>query len=247
MDRSRAPVQRTREPIFNAPTVVIWTLAVLLAIHVVRLLLPPVADDWVLLTFAFLPARYDPSLGIAHLLPGGFGAQLWTFVTYAGLHAGFTHLIVNGVWLAAFGSPVAWRFGTSRFLLFFLVTSAAGAGLYLAANFGSEMPMIGASAGISGLTAAAIRFVFHAGAGLGQLRARGAEAFSAPAVPFLTALREPQVLVFVAFWFGINFLSGISPSLLSPGGAPVAWQAHIGGFVADLLLFPLFDPVRRRH
>jgi membrane associated rhomboid family serine protease len=240
-------VPNSREPIFNAPPVIIWTLGVLAAIHVMRLLLPVATDNWVLLNFAFLPVRYDPAFTARYIFPGGLAADVWDFVTYAGLHASFTHLIVNGVWLAAFGSPVAWRFGAVRFLIFFAVTAAAGAGLYLALNFGSEAPMIGASAAISGLTAAAIRFVFHAGGPLSALRGRGGAAFWAPAVPLLAALRTPQVLLFVAIWFGINLLSGVSPGMVGAGSAAVAWQAHIGGFLAGLLLFPLFDPVPRRH
>jgi membrane associated rhomboid family serine protease len=233
-----------REPIFNAPAVVGWTLAALAAIHVVRQFLTPTEDGQILLLFAFIPARYglSPFGGV----PGGLAADIWTFVTYAGLHASFTHLIVNGVWLLAFGSPVAWRFGGARFLLFAAVTAAAGAAAHLASHPGAAVPLVGASAAISGLTAAAIRFVFHAGGPLGLLRRRGAAAFSQPAVPLVVALRTPAVLLFVAVWFGINLLYGVGSSGLTPVGAEIAWQAHIGGFVAGLLLFPLFDPVRRR-
>jgi membrane associated rhomboid family serine protease len=247
VSRQRAPVPTTREPIFNAPTVIVWTLVALLAIHVGRLLLPPQTDAWVIATFAFVPARYAPSSELYGVLPGGVGAEVWTFLTYALLHANFMHLIVNGIWLLAFGSPVAWRFGAWRFLLFAAVTAAAGAGAFLVGEFGAAAPMIGASAAISGLTAAAIRFVFHTGGPLGALRAGGAAAFRVPAVPLRQALREPQVLLFVAVWFGINLLAGISPATLAPGVGAIAWQAHLGGFVAGLLLFPLFDPVPRRH
>lgn len=229
-----------REPIFNVPAVVGWTLAALAAIHVVRQFLTPKEDELILLLFAFVPARYavSPFSGI----PGGLAADVWTFVSYAGLHASFTHLIVNGVWLLAFGSPVAWRFGGLRFLLFAAVTTAAGAAAHLASHPGAAIPLVGASAGISGLTAAAIRFVFHSGAPFGMLRRQSA--FVRPAVPLLVALRTPQVLLFVAVWFAINLLSGVASVGIAPGGE-IAWQAHIGGFVVGLLLFPLFDPVRR--
>jgi membrane associated rhomboid family serine protease len=235
-------VSAEREPIFNAPAVVGWTLAALAAIHIVRQFLTPAEDEHLLLLFAFLPVRYGlPPAAV----PGGLAADAWTFVTYAGLHASFTHLIVNGVWLLAFGSPVAWRFGGTRFLLFAAVTAAAGAAAHLASHLGAGVPLVGASAGISGLTAAALRFVFHSGGPLGLLRRRGAAAFRQPAVPLLVALRTPQVVLFVAVWFGINLLYGVSGAGLGPVGAEIAWQAHLGGFVAGLLLFPLFDPVRR--
>jgi membrane associated rhomboid family serine protease len=235
-------VSAEREPIFNAPAVVGWTLAALAAIHIVRQFLTPTEDEQLLLLFAFVPARYALP---AAAVPGGLAADAWTFVTYAGLHASFTHLIVNGVWLLAFGSPVAWRFGGTRFLLFAAATAAAGAAAHLAGHVGAGVPLVGASAGISGLTAAALRFVFHAGGPLGLLRRRGAAAFRQPAVPLLVALRTPQVLLFVAVWFGINLLYGATTVGFGPVGADIAWQAHLGGFVAGLLLFPLFDPVRR--
>ena len=69
-----------------------------------------------LLTFAFIPSRYDTSVVLGGVLPGGFGAQLWTFVTYALIHADWTHYGVNAVWLLPFGSAVARRFGALRFL-----------------------------------------------------------------------------------------------------------------------------------
>ena len=67
--------------------------------------------------FAFVPARYDASALTDGILPGGSGAEVWTFFTYALLHADWTHLGFNAVWLLAFASPVARRFGALRFLL----------------------------------------------------------------------------------------------------------------------------------
>ena len=123
-----------------------------------------------LLSFAFIPARYDTSVVLGGALPGG-GADVWTFVTYALIHADWTHLGVNAVWLLPFGSAVARRFGTLRFLAFFAVTAAAGAALHLATHAGEQFPMIGASAAISGTMAAAMRFAFQRGGPLGLVGA----------------------------------------------------------------------------
>ena len=125
-----------REPIFNIPPVVLAVLAVLALVHLVRtLLLTEQQDIEFLLTFAFIPARYDNSVVLGGTLPGG-GADIWTFVTYALIHADWTHFIVNAVWLLPFGSAVARRLGAPRFLAFLAVTSAAGAGLHLATHHG---------------------------------------------------------------------------------------------------------------
>ena len=234
-----------REPLFNIPPVIVALLAVLAAVHAVRTyLLTEQQDMEVLLTFAFIPARYDTSIVLGGVLPGGFGAQLWTFVTYAFIHADWTHYGVNAVWLLPFGSALARRFGPVRFLLFLAVTAAAGAALHLATHAGEEVPVIGASAAISGTMAAAMRFAFQRGGPLSFRRSGDDSDYRVPAIPLIAVLRDPRVVAFVAVWFGINILFGLG-SLPLPGvGANqvVAWQAHIGGFLAGLVLFSWFDP-----
>jgi membrane associated rhomboid family serine protease len=232
-----------REPLFNIPSVIVTLLAVLALIHGVRtMLLSDDQDIWVLLNFAFIPARYDASVVLGGVLPGGFGADVWTFVTYSLLHGSWMHLGVNGVWLLAFGSAVARRFGLLRFLSFFAVTAAAGAAMHLLTNAGSQAPMIGASAAISGAMAAAMRFAFQRGGPLGSLRGDDDAAFRVPAIPLSGVLSDARVLVFLAVWFGINILFGLGSQSITGGDEVVAWQAHIGGFLAGLLLFSWFDP-----
>jgi membrane associated rhomboid family serine protease len=237
-------VTPTREPMFNVPPVVVATLAVLALVHAVRsLVLSPQQDLQVLLLFAFIPARYDPSMLPGGTFPGGLGADIWTFVTYALIHGDFTHLLVNAVWLLPFGTAVARRFGAARFLAFCAVTAAAGAALHLVTHAGEILPMIGASAAISGMMAAAMRFAFQHGGPLGMWRADRAQSYHAPAAPLLAALRDPRVFAFVAVWFGLNALLGLGSISITGAEQAIAWQAHIGGFLAGLVLFALFDPV----
>jgi membrane associated rhomboid family serine protease len=59
------------------------------------------------------------------------------------------------------------------------------------------------------------------------------------------ALRDRRVLAFLAIWFGVNIVFGLASIAIGAEGVSVAWQAHIGGFLAGLLLFSLFDPVPR--
>ena len=118
-----------REPLFNVPSVLVAVLAVLVLVHGYTLLLSDEQKLEFLLSFAFIPARYDTSNVLAGMLPGG-GADIWTFVTYALIHADWTHLAVNAIWLLPFGSAVARRFGVARFLAFFVVTAAAGAAIF---------------------------------------------------------------------------------------------------------------------
>ncbi|MFA6267824.1 MAG: rhomboid family intramembrane serine protease [Pseudolabrys sp.] len=233
-----------REPLFNIPTVIVALLCVLAVIHGVRdWFLDQDQDIQVLLQFAFIPARYDASPVLGGAFPGGSGADVWTFVTYALLHGSWTHLGVNAVWLLAFGSPLARRFGTLRFLVFFAVTAAAGAAMHLLTNAGSVAPMVGASASIAGAMAAAMRFVFQRGGPLGMFRSTDDEAFRVPALTLAGVFSDARVLLFIGVWFGINILFGLWSSPLLGSDQVVAWQAHIGGFLAGLVLFSWFDPV----
>jgi membrane associated rhomboid family serine protease len=176
-------------PIFNLPPVIGALSAAMILVHVVRWIVSEDTELQILLWLAFLPARYDSTLARMPL-PGGEAADAWTFVTYAFLHGDAVHLIINLVWFLAFGSAVAWRFGTLRFLLFFAVTAAAGAAAHLATHFGELVPLVGASAAISGAMAAALRFAFEAGGPLGYFRDGGRRAFFVPAAPLMQALRR---------------------------------------------------------
>jgi membrane associated rhomboid family serine protease len=229
-------MQRGREPILNLPRVVSGLLAAMILVQIVREFLSRGQDAWVLATFAFIPARYTAE-GLE--LPGGIGAAIWTPLTYAFLHGGWEHLAVNGIWLAAFGSALAWRFGPARFLAFSGLCAVAGAAAHLA-SYGRDsiQPVVGASAAISGHMAAVCRFAFERGGPLSF--GRSPERFRAPARPLLQALSQAQVLVFLGVWFGLNLVFGAFVPL---GGEPIAWQAHLGGFLAGLLAFPFFDPV----
>ncbi len=229
---------------FNVPAVVLAIIGVLLVIQAGReWLLTEDQNLDVLLYFAFIPARYDTSMLGTESFPGGLGAQIWTFLSYAFLHADFMHVGVNAIWFLPFGAAMARRFGALRFLAFFAVTAIAGAALHLATHWRELLPMIGASAAVSGLMAGSLRFVFQSGGPLGMFREGDDAAYRVPAAPLSVALRDPRIIIFLVAWFGLNLLFGIGAAGLPGVEQTVAWQAHIGGFLAGLILFPLFDPV----
>ena len=229
-----------REPIFNVPAAIVATVAVLMLVHLTRIfLLTDEGDIDFVLTFGFIPARYGSDVAIGSL-PGGFAADLWTFFTYAFIHADWTHLGLKLAWLDPFGSAVARRFGALRYALFMLTTAAFGAMAHLATHLGAMAPMIGASAAISGAMAAAMRFVLRRDGRVGFFRDNAAPL---PVEPLRVTMRDPRFLLFLVAWIGLNALFGFGTiGFGTQAGQEIAWQAHVGGFFAGLFLFKAFDP-----
>jgi membrane associated rhomboid family serine protease len=257
-----------REPIFSVPLVVVALVAALIAAYAVFDILSPATQDAALSLFAFLPGRLtlaiwperlsdliaragsDPSalaeatlLRHFHLATGG--VRLWTLLTYAFMHGSWTHVLLNSVWLVAFGPPVARRFGAPRFLAFFALTAVAGALAHWIFYQMDFAPLIGASAADSGLMAAATRFIFEPGGPLGSPQGFSLSAGEAdpmrPAPPLARLLRQRRPLGFIAIWMATNVVFGAGAQALGASDAPIAWIAHVGGFVAGLVAFPLFD------
>ena len=161
------------------------------------------------------------------------------------IHASWVHLGVNAIWFLPFGSAVARRFGPLRFLAFFAVTAAAGAMLHLFAHGGDNTEVIGASAAISGTMAGAMRFAFQRGGPLGgRARWRARSLSRAGDSASLCAHRSARAGVprrVVRHQYRVRHRL---PAAYR-NGQTVAWQAHIGGFLAGLLLFAWFDPPPR--
>ena len=232
------------EPIFNIPPVVAGLVGAMVLIEFVReFLLTGDQDLELLMRFAFIPARYDLGLSEGATFPGGAGALVWTFLTYSLLHGDFMHLGVNSIWLLPFGTAVARRFGATRFLILFAVTAIAGAVAHLLTHHGEIFPMIGASGAVSGMMAAAIRFAFQRGGPIERWRRPDPSAYFIPAAPLSVALRDPKVVIFLVVWFVLNLVFGIGSGIVPGATQEIAWQAHVGGFLAGLVFFPWFDPI----
>ncbi|WP_433996249.1 rhomboid family intramembrane serine protease [Bradyrhizobium jicamae] len=245
-DTSLAPPEAPREPILTLPGALTAYIGLIALIHL-RVLLPDEWEIWTIDVFGFIPKRYDATL-LDITFPGGSGAKVWSFVTYSLLHANLSHIGFNVLWLLPFGSALARRFGAVRFFVFMAVTAAAGALAHLLTHEHAIAPMIGASASVSGTMAAAIRFAFVKGSFLSFNRGDADSAAKVPALSLSRALRDGRVLGFLAVWFGVNIIFGVGSIAIGSEGASVAWQAHIGGFLAGLMLFALFDPIpRARH
>jgi membrane associated rhomboid family serine protease len=140
-------------------------------------------------------------------------------IAYQYLHANFMHLAMNMLALLAFGAGVERRIGRWRLLAFYTLCGLAAALAQFAVDPAGEEVVIGASGAISGLFGAILRF----------------------------AIARSGFWGIVVVWLVLNVASGSTGVLGAPG--PVAWVAHLGGFLCGLAIFPLFDrlgaPARR--
>jgi len=215
----------SRAPFLNAPPTVLWLIGLLLVTHALRVFLPGNLPDDILVEYSLTPARYAATLAQGTPAGGVFGS-LVPFITYIFLHADFTHVGINSLWLLVFGPIVARRLGTLRFLMFFLLCGVAAALVHLTVYWGSPMQVVGASGAVSGLMAAGMRILYgrlHGGAdGL-------APVFSKP------------ILGFSAVWVIANVVRGILRIGVSDDLTLIAWVAHLGGFFAGLVLIGPFS------
>lgn len=263
-----------REPIFNLPAATLALTVAIVGIQFLRGFLSDGANLGLVIDWGFIPLRLplfwapDQTMeelrqiaeATAHLPPDSpawfqgviaghvmeeGSSRIQTLITYAFLHGGWTHVIVNALWLVAFGGAVDRRFGAARYLLLGAVSAVAGALAHMAIEPQSPLPLIGASGVVSGYTGAMARFAFATGGPLGRWRAPGDDSFRYPAAPLADFFRNRRALIFVGLWFGLNIITGVAALPLGVSEGPVAWMAHFGGFAAGFLLFGLFDPIGR--
>jgi membrane associated rhomboid family serine protease len=156
------------------------------------------------------------------------------------LHGGWMHLIGNMLYLWIFGNNVEDAMGHRRFILFYLICGIAALAAHAIPAADSVVPMVGASGAISGVLGAYL-----------LLYPRARVLVAIPIVIFFYAVRLPAALVLL-FWFLLQLFNN---AMGGQEGGGVAWGAHIGGFVAGMVLIPffkyprvkLFAAVRRRR
>lgn len=238
---------------------VVWllTLANLAIFLVVQLPLEGCAQQQLIYRYAAIPRELTT---LTPLAPSELEALLGScaegapakniplsLLTSLFLHGGLAHLLGNLLYLVVFGNNVEDRLGHARFVLFYAVGGAAATLAYTALRPGSTVPLIGASGAIAGVLGAYL--VLHPSARILTL------------VPFplyvlawlLPGIRMVRwwvvfaVLTLPAWlllggWFVLQFNASQTPT-----GDQIAYEAHVGGFLAGILLLFVLDSWRSRH
>lgn len=186
-----------------------------------------------------LGPRSDRLVALLGVVPARLLSQLdlfnfFTLFSSMFLHGGWAHLFSNMLALYIFGDNVEDRLGSGRYLLFYLACGLLAAIAHIGFNPDSTIPTIGASGAISGVLAA--YFLFFPTARVITL------------IPlfFLPWFVEVPAVFYLGFWFVSQLFNGllsVVTGMQAFGG--VAWWAHVGGFIAGLVLGPLL--MRRRY
>ena len=204
----RALLLRNRTPVMTLALIAVNTLCFLF-----EMAQPPYLRNLFIEHYALIPD---------HL-------YLPAFVTSMFLHGGWLHLIGNMWFLWVFGSHIEDTMGAGRFLVFYLLSGIASAGVQFATSIGSPVPTIGASGAIAGVMGAflilyprvrvvTLIFIFI----------------------FITTYELPAALMLI-YWFALQLLSGLSSLGSVTMAQNIAWFAHVGGFLAGILLIKLFQ------
>jgi membrane associated rhomboid family serine protease len=171
-------------------------------------------------------------LGQRELPPDIALVPAWaTVFTSMFMHGGWMHLIGNMLYLWIFGDNVEDSMGHGRFVVFYLLCGVAAVLAQALPDPSSTVPMVGASGAISGVLGAYLLLYPHARV-----------LVVIPLGFILQTMRIPAGLVLV-LWFGLQLLSS---AMAQPGQGGVAFRAHIGGFVAGMILIPIFKYRRFR-
>ncbi len=180
-------------------------------------------SDRLIVIYGLIPARFTHPDLIAYF---GWGGNLISLLTYMFLHGGFWHLLGNMWSLYIFGDNIEDRLGPLRFLSFYLLAGCLSGLVHLVLHPDSQIPTVGASGAIAGVMGA--YFVLYPGSKILTL---------IPIFIFPWIIEIPAFF-FLGIWFVLQFL-GAAGADGSAGG--IAWWAHLGGFIAGIVLLKTFE------
>jgi len=149
------------------------------------------------------------------------------FLSSMFLHGGWMHIIGNMWFLFIFGDNIEDRLGHGNYFVFYILSGLAAAIVQILSSVNSSVPTIGASGAISGVLGAYL-VIFPR-----------AKIVTLIPIFFFFDIIDISAFLFIGFWFLMQFVSGIQSLGFDTSGG-IAWWAHVGGFVAGILMVPVF-------
>ena len=186
----------------------------ILIVNIIVFLLELQGGDAFVEAWAFVPSRFAANPG----------REIVNVFTSMFMHAGWMHLGSNMLYLLIFGDNIENRFGHGRYLFFYLLSGVAATALQTFFTLGSNLPIVGASGAIAGILGAYI-VLFPTRRVI---------------VLFIFRLAYLPAIIVIGVWFILQLLNGVGSFGAETQTGGIAYMAHIGGFVAGLVLTLFF-------
>lgn len=206
------------QPSYSRPVVTMLIIAINVLIFLYEVSLEGYGLNHFIETWALVPAHFEVSRVFTSMF----------------LHGGWMHLLGNMWFLWIFGDNVEDALGHGKYALFYLLTGVAAALGHVVLNPDSAIPTVGASGAIAGVMGAYIVKFPHS------------RILTLVFIFFFITFVQVPAGVMLAYWFLIQLLSGvgsIARTQASAGG--VAWFAHVGGFIAGMVLIKVMGTRKR--
>jgi membrane associated rhomboid family serine protease len=216
---------RDNMPTRETPFVNYTLISVNVIVYLLMALAGPATQAAIVARFAMVPAQFTDGVTLA---------EITTIFTSMFMHAGLAHLGGNMLYLWIFGDNVEDRIGHFRYLIFYLVGGVVASLTHLAINWSSALPTVGASGAIAAVLGAYL--VLFPASRIVTLIPLG----------YFSRLTTAPAFVFLGLWFILQLFEGV----MSFGGAyvsGVAFWAHVGGFVAGMVMVKLMPTETRRE
>ena len=212
---------RDTTPTQNAPIVNSTIIGFNIVIFIVQLAQGPEVYPFNYV-YGLVPARYTVPQIAAYF---NTGQQLLSFLSFMFLHGGFVHLLGNMWFLYIFGDNVEDRLGPLRYAVFYLLCGLASGLSHLILNMNSNIPVIGASGAIAGVMGA--YFILHP----------FAKILTLIPILFIPWFLEIPAFFFLGIWLVLQFINAAG---VEADVSPIAWWAHIGGFIFGIIFLKIF-------
>ena len=228
---------RDDQPRFSTPYVNYFIVALNIVIFLVEFwvqLQSPRALNGVIHEFGVIPSMVTGALtGSPQFNPAVAFIPIFTSMF---LHASWLHIIGNMWVLWIFGDNIEDHLGHFKYLMFYLLCGIAASITHIMLNLGSHVPSVGASGAIAGVMGA--YFLLYPRARVLTL---------VPLIIFFTFWWLPAWVV-LGYWFLVQFFSGTATAITYANqGGGVAFWAHVGGFIAGLILIKIFPERAQRR